>query len=124
MDLRGSSWTEASGSRVSNIPPDPFFGSSLKTEVDGRATIGAGAKAEAEATRAVRTMSLFCSFKWEKKQSVSFERKEVGGKQVSKQSFAAVKQLQLPFVFVNLVVDLGQSSPHHHLSTRSSCLPF
>ena len=56
MDLRGSSSLYSSGSRVSAIPPAP---SSWKMAVE-RVNWEAGAKAEAEATRAAMTASLYC----------------------------------------------------------------
>mmetsp|Transcript_9508 Transcript_9508/g.28344 ORF Transcript_9508/g.28344 Transcript_9508/m.28344 type:complete len:204 (-) Transcript_9508:57-668(-) len=52
MDLRGSSSSNASGSRVSAIPPAPKLGP-LKSAVE-RAGFWAGAKAEAPPTRAAR----------------------------------------------------------------------
>jgi hypothetical protein len=63
IDLRASSSTFASGSRVSNIPPDPFLGSSpgtLLRRVERANATGAGAKAEALATRAARIAIFDC----------------------------------------------------------------
>jgi len=59
MDLRGSSSTFVSGLRVSAIPPAPISGPSLKRTVL-REKAGAGAKAEALATRAAMMASLYC----------------------------------------------------------------
>mgnify|MGYP006911172632 CR=1 FL=1 len=56
MDLRGSSSSIASGSRVSAIPPDPMC---CPMAVLDRVK-GAGANAEAEATRAATIASLYC----------------------------------------------------------------
>jgi len=58
IDLRGSSFTCASGSRVSAIPPAPVFAPSLNTMVLGR-KVGCGAKADAEAARASTVMASF-----------------------------------------------------------------
>ena len=57
MDLRGSSSSLGSGSRVSNMPPAPFFGGSLYKAVV-RVKAGCGAKADAPATRAARRIIL------------------------------------------------------------------
>ena len=59
MDLRGSSSSFASGLRVSAIPPDPMC---CPMAVD-RVIWVEGAKAEAEATRAAITASLYCNNK-------------------------------------------------------------
>jgi len=59
MDLRGSSWTRASGSRVSAIPPAPILGCSLKRAVEVAAGMGL-VKALALATRARREITLYC----------------------------------------------------------------
>lgn len=56
MDLRGSSSSLASGLRVSAIPPAPMC---WPMAVD-RVIWVEGAKAEAEATRAAMTASLYC----------------------------------------------------------------
>ena len=57
MDLRGSSSSLASGLRVSAIPPAPMC---WPMAVD-RVIWVEGAKAEAEATRAAMTASLYCN---------------------------------------------------------------
>ena len=59
MDLRGSSSSKASGSRVSAIPPAPMC---CPMAVD-RVTWAEGAKAAAEPTRAAITASLYCNDK-------------------------------------------------------------
>jgi hypothetical protein len=59
MLLRGSSWLTGSGSRVSAMPPAPILGPSPeKTTTLVRGLTAAGAKAEALATRAARTINL------------------------------------------------------------------
>ena len=63
MDLRGSSSSKASGSRVSAIPPDPTCFSPSKMAVEVRPNWAAGAKAWAEAIMAAMTASLYCNFR-------------------------------------------------------------
>ena len=65
MDLRGSSSSLASGLRVSAIPPAPMC---WPMAVD-RVIWVEGAKAEAEATRAAMTASLYCNDRDTKEES-------------------------------------------------------